>query len=262
MPKNYKISFIGSGNLATRLAPEFENAGHQIMEVCSRNDKNALVLTSKLYNADIKTDYDFTDSKAEIIIIAVKDDVIADIAKELVVKEDVIIAHTSGSKPLDVLNYTATENTGVFYPLQTFSKDKRVNFENVPIFVEAFSIHAFLILNDLARSISKKVFQIDSEKRMAVHVSAVFACNFTNYLFRIAQEIMNKENLPFDLLKPLIVETINKSLALGPEKSQTGPAYREDLEILDRHMDYLSHNDVYKEIYRIVSQDIIDKKNR
>jgi predicted short-subunit dehydrogenase-like oxidoreductase (DUF2520 family) len=136
-----------------------------------------------------------------------------------------------------------------------------VNFDAIPIFLEASSIHAFLILNDLARSISRKTFQVDFKKRRAIHVAAVFACNFTNHLFRVSQEIMEKENLPFDLLKPLIIETLNKSLALGPQKAQTGPAFREDLETLDSHMEYLADSEIYSTIYKFISQDIIDKKN-
>jgi predicted short-subunit dehydrogenase-like oxidoreductase (DUF2520 family) len=260
MPKEYRISFVGSGNLATRLALEFENVGHHVVEVCSRNDKNALLLAAKLYKADVKTDYDFSNSRAEIIFIAVNDDAISEVAKEIIVKEGVVLVHTSASKPLELLQFAATENTGVFYPLQTFSKNKRINFEEIPIFLEAASIQAFLVLNDLARSISKKTYQVDREKRMAVHVAAVFACNFTNYLFRVAQEILKKEDLTFDLLKPLIVETVNKSLALGPDKAQTGPAARGDLETLDSHMEYLSKSGIYSEIYKIISQDIIDKK--
>jgi predicted short-subunit dehydrogenase-like oxidoreductase (DUF2520 family) len=261
MPKRYKISFIGSGNLATRLAMELENVGHKVVDVCSRNDNNAILLTKKLYNAEVKTDYDFSDSPAEIIIIAVNDDAIAEVAREIVVREDVVLVHTSAAKPLDLLQFAATENTGVFYPLQTFSKGKRVNFDAIPIFLEASSIHAFLILNDLARSISRKTFQVDFKKRRAIHVAAVFACNFTNHLFRVSQEIMEKENLPFDLLKPLIIETLNKSLALGPQKAQTGPAFREDLETLDSHMEYLADSEIYSTIYKFISQDIIDKKN-
>lgn len=261
MPKKFKISFIGAGNLAFRLAPELENAGHQIVEVYSRTKKNAMLLTSRLYNADIKTDLDFSRSKAEVIIIAVNDDAIEEIAKQIRVNDDLVLAHTSGSKSLEVLQFTKSENIGVLYPLQTFSKKKKVNLEEVPILLEANSIHAFLVLNDLARSLSKKTYQVDSIKRKSVHVSAVFACNFTNHLFRIAREILKKEDLPFDLLEPLIVETINKSLSLGPEKAQTGPAFREDLEILESHMEFLSENSTYAEIYRLLSQHIMDIKN-
>lgn len=261
MPKSYKISFVGSGNLATHLAIAFENAGHKVIEVCSRNKKNAMSLAAKLYRAKAKTGYDFSGSDIDILIVAVNDDSIEEVAQELIIKEDIVVVHTSGSKSLETLRYVPTDNTGVFYPLQTFSKSKRVKFEELPIFLEASGIHAFLILNDLARSISKKVFQVDGRKRKGIHVAAVFACNFTNHLFKIAQDILQKEEMNFDILKPLIVETINKSLALGPEMSQTGPAYRGDFLTLYEHMNYLSDNQIYKEIYRIISQDIIDQKD-
>jgi len=257
---SYKISIIGSGNLATRLAPELENAGHRIVEVCSRNPTNAKALVSRLYNANVKYDYDFTQSAAEIIIIAVSDDAIEEVAKEVALNENMILVHTSGTRPLELLNYAAADHTGVFYPLQTFSKTKRVEFDEIPIFLEASDGKTMRVLEKLARSISKKIVPLKSDQRKAVHVAAVFSCNLVNHLFRIAEEILVENNLSFDLLGPLIVETINKSLALGPEAAQTGPAVREDYETLDAHMDFLKDNPVRSEIYRIISQDIIDSK--
>lgn len=257
---SYKISIIGSGNLATRLAPELENAGHRIVEVCSRNPKNAKSLIAKLYNAAIKYDYDFTQSVAEIIIIAVSDDAIEEVAKEVALNESMILVHTSGTRSLDLLSYAAADHKGVFYPLQTFSKTKRVEFDHIPILLEASDDKTMRVLQNLAGSISKKTVPLNSEQRKAVHVAAVFSCNLVNHLFRVAEEILAEKKLTFDLLGPLIVETVNKSLALGPASAQTGPAVREDYETLDAHMEYLKDDLFRSEIYRMISQDIIDTR--
>src|SRR5690606_14304421 len=155
----------------------------------------------------------FTQSAAEIIIIAVSDDAIEEVAKEVALNENMILVHTSGTRPLELLNYAAADHTGVFYPLQTFSKTKRVEFDEIPIFLEASDGKTMRVLEKLARSISKKIVPLKSDQRKAVHVAAVFSCNLVNHLFRIAEEILVENNLSFDLLGPLIVETINKSLA-------------------------------------------------
>lgn len=257
---SYRISIIGSGNLAWHLASELENAGHRIVEVSSRNIRNAKSLATRLYNANIKTDYDFTQSASEVIILAVSDDAIEDIAREVVLDEHMILLHTSGSKPIELLGYAATDHTGVFYPLQSFTKKKRVNFQEIPILIEGSDKHTLNALNELASSISSKVIAMSGEQRRTVHLAAVFSCNLTNHLLRIAQDILAEKKLPFDLLNPLITETITKSLALGPAVGQTGPAVREDYETLDMHMELLKNNPSRSEIYRLISQDIIDGK--
>ena len=252
------ISFIGSGNLAWHLAPELENAGHKVLDVFSRDKKNANELTSRLYDANPTNSLDFSDSQSELFIIAVADDAIEDIAKELVLPDYAVVVHTSGSKPLSILGYLPTEDIGVFYPLQTFSKGKKVHFAEIPILIEAETKRASDILFTLGKGISKNVYSVNSLDRKALHVSAVFACNFSNHMFTIAQSLLKEKGLDFEILKPLITETINKSLALGPDKSQTGPAKRHDLELLEQHMQYLEEHHAYSEIYQLISQHIID----
>src|SRR5690606_26632178 len=150
------------------------------------------------------------------------------------------------------------DNIGVFYPLQTFTKARKVNFESIPIFVEAAIEGVTRKLMAMGKAISRNVTAISSDERKALHVAAVFASTFTNHMLTIAKQIMHDNKLKYELLKPLIAETLNKSLELGPEAAQTGPARRGDLQILDSHMEFLADDPELAEIYKNVSQHIID----
>ena len=253
------ISFIGSGNLAWHLAPALDNVGYKVKEVYSQDPKHAKTLCGRLYQADAKTTLDFSDSTSEIFIIAVTDDAIRDVAQEIVLPEDAILVHTSGSQPLSLLSYAAADSVGVFYPLQTFSKAKKIDFSEIPIFIESEDSDVTKVLMKMGKSISKKVKPISSEYRKALHVAAVFASNFSNHMLTISKSIADKHDIDFDVLKPLIAETLNKSINIGPEKAQTGPAKRGDMEILDRHLEFLKDDPAVAEIYRIISQHIIDQ---
>jgi predicted short-subunit dehydrogenase-like oxidoreductase (DUF2520 family) len=259
MTKPLAVSFIGAGNLAWHLAPALDNAGYSVKEVYSRNRRNADALVERLYDAETKADLDFSSSKSSVFIIAISDDVIGDIAQEIALPEDAILVHTSGSQPLSVLGYAATPNLGVFYPLQTFTKDKKVEFNSIPIFVESETAIVEKRLMAMAKEIAKNVFKINSEERKALHVAAVFAANFTNHMLYLAQEIMRENALSYEWLKPLISEMITKSLSIGPENAQTGPARRGDLATLDKHMDFLKGDETVSELYKIISQDIVDR---
>ena len=259
MYKQPFISFIGSGNLAWHLAPALDNTGYSVREVYSREPKNAKALVGKLYEGEVKKDLDFSTSKSSIFIIAVSDDVIESVVQEIVLPENAVLVHTSGSQPLSLLDYAATENSGVFYPLQTFSKNKKVDFKDIPIFIESESREVEKLLTEMAKAISRKVVRIDSRQRKALHVAAVFASNFTNHMLRISKDILSEYKLDSDLLKPLIAETITKALAIGPEEAQTGPARRGDLELLDNHYAFLEEDEEVAEIYKLVSQHILDQ---
>jgi len=256
--KSTTVSFIGAGNVAWHLAPALDNTEYAVREVYSRNAKNAAAIVDKLYEAEVKSSLDFSDSASRIFILAVSDDAIQDVVQELRLPQDSILVHVSGSQPLSILGYAATPNIGVFYPLQTFTKGKRVDFQNVPILVESENGETEKAVLSMAKTLSKKVLKISSEERKALHVAAVFASNFTNHMFTIAGNIMEYHGLSFDLLKPLIAETLNKGLEIGPQKAQTGPARRGDLEILDRHMEFLSEDEDIAEIYKVISQHIVD----
>lgn len=253
------VSFIGSGNVAWHLAPAFDNTEFAVREIYSRQTKNAQALVQRLYAARIQQTLDFSLSESEIFIISATDDAIEDIVGELILPEDAMLIHTSGSHPLHILDDAAAKRTGVFYPLQTFTKSRKIDFEGIPVFIESESADAENILLRMAKAITKKVYRISSGQRVSLHVAAVFASNFTNHMLTISHDILLKNKLDFEWLKPLIAETINKSLTLGPETSQTGPAKRADLEVLDRHMALLQENEPLTEMYRVISQHIIDR---
>lgn len=259
MAEIYNIAIVGSGHLAWHLGPELENAGHRVVEIFSRNPKNAKAFQKRLYQAEISTSLDFSDNAIDMVLLCVSDSAIEEVAREVILPANAIVAHTSGSQPISKLGYTGTENTGVFYPLQTFTKgESRLQFEDIPILIEAENRETLAKLKRLAASITKKVYTVDSGDRLAIHISAVFACNFSNFLFGVAEEMLNKKGFELDMLRPLIAETLNKSLNIGPAKAQTGPAARGDLETLDRHMDFLNKSE-YKEIYRLITEKILNR---
>src|SRR5689334_13795538 len=170
--KSTFVSFIGSGNLAWHLAPALDNTDFAVGEIFSRNPAHAEALVGKLYEADIKVSLDFSDSPSRIFVIATPDEAIREIAREIILPDDAILVHTSGSQPLSLLGYAATPNTGVFYPLQTFSKSKKLDFNDIPIFIESENNDTEKVLVSMAKAITKKVFKISSQDRKALHVAA------------------------------------------------------------------------------------------
>ncbi|TNF41112.1 MAG: DUF2520 domain-containing protein [Cytophagales bacterium] len=254
----FKIALIGAGNVAWQLAPALEDAGHEITEVYSRDLAKAIEVTERVYSAEAKDDLDFSESKAQIFILAVKDSVIPEVADAVILPEGSILVHTSGTMPLDILGYSSASFTGIFYPLQSFTKGKKIEMDEVPFLLETEDEETLQKLKKLAKSLSPLVYTVRSKDRKAVHIAAVFASNFSNHMIRIAEEIMRRQGLDFEMLKPLIIETISKSLQIGAKKAQTGPAVREDYETLEEHFRFLNYNEQVAEIYRLISQDIID----
>ncbi|KYG83874.1 Rossmann-like and DUF2520 domain-containing protein [Roseivirga echinicomitans] len=255
---SYQIGIIGTGNVAWHLARAFENAGHVITDIYNRDISKSKNFALDFFNAHPTNKLNFDNSSAQIFILAVSDDAIVEIAPEIILPENAILVHTSGSVAMSALGYARTENQGVFYPLQTFSKGKAVDFSEIPIGIEAENNMTENALNSLAKSVSNKVQLMDSRDRRTIHLAAVFACNFTNHLFTISKGILENRNLNFGLLEPLIIETLSKSLEIGPNNAQTGPAKRGDFETLDKHFQTLSSNPDIAEIYRSISQNIID----
>lgn len=253
------ISIVGAGNVAWHLTKALEDAGHHIHEVYSRNEKNAEALVKKLYSTNATSSLDFSKSKASLFIIAVSDDAIEELAADLLLPDNATVVHTSGSAPLEAFGNTA-RHYGVFYPFQSFSKSRIVDFKDIAVFVEASDKETSKMLLKLGQTISNKVLQMNGDKRQALHISAVFASNFTNHLLFIAKQVAIANKIDFELLEPLIIETVNKGLEIGPEKSQTGPAARGDLKILDQHLSFLEDNKPVQEIYQLLSQHILDQK--
>ncbi|MEY3643876.1 MAG: hypothetical protein RLZZ207_570 [Bacteroidota bacterium] len=254
----FKIAILGAGNLAWNLAPALEDAGHEITEVYARDLQKAKEITERIYTAVPKDDLDFSESRAELFILAIKDDALSEVADQVILPEGSILVHTSGAIPMEVLSQSSASYVGVFYPLQSFTKGKKVEFEEVPFLLESEDEGSLQLLKKVAKSLSQLVYILRAKDRQAVHVAAVFASNFTNHMLRIAEDILHRQGLDAELLKPLIIESISKSLQLGARKAQTGPAIREDYETLETHHHFLAYNEQLAEIYRLISQDIID----
>ena len=244
-----QITIIGSGNVAQHLIRAFAKSELiDIVQVFARKKENvsSLIEYSKIVS-------DFEELKeADLYIIAVSDKAIADVSKQLPFQNRIVV-HTSGAASLDVLDIK--NRRGVFYPLQTFSKNKEVDFSMVPICLEAENTFDFRVLEMVSKAISTTVFAINSDQRKALHVAAVFVNNFTNHLYQIGQEICEEHQVPFEVLKPLIQETAEKVNTLAPIDAQTGPAKRHDLTTIEAHLDYLT-NENQKIIYKILTQSI------
>lgn len=258
MPFEPAVSFIGAGNLAWHLAPAFDNSGYVVKEVFSQNHKHAEALADQLYQAEVKTTLDFSYSASRIFIVAVSDGAINEVAQEIILPENSLLVHTSGAVPMDELKYAAAAASGVFYPLQTFSKNRKADFKGLPIFVEANEPEAEELLFEMGRSLGANMQKMDTHQRAALHLAAVFASNFTNHMITVAWQLAQANHISFEWMKPLVRETIDKNLSIGPMHSQTGPAKRGDLETLDKHFDMLKDDEKISEIYRLLSQHIMD----
>lgn len=250
-----KIVLIGSGNVATQLGTALKKCGCNIVQVYSQNQKHAAALSRKL-KSNCTAVIENLVQTADIYIVAVKDDALPSVLAQINFQPKLIV-HTSGTTSIAVFK-AKFKNYGVFYPLQTFSKSNKINFKEVPFFIEASHQKVYQQIESTARLLSEKVFPSNSEKRKALHVAAVFACNFTNHMYAIANEILRKENIPFEVLLPLIQETANKVKTASPKLMQTGPAVRNDKEVIAAHKKYLQDSIDYKKIYTLVSQSISD----
>lgn len=259
-----EISFIGAGNLAWHLAPALENAGHHINEVYSRQLSSARQLVSNLYDARTHSDLNFADSVSKLFVLAVPDDALEPVCSRLVLPENALIVHTSGSQPLSALArwmsvYSDVPvQTGVFYALQTFTRGQPfMEFDDIPLCIEATDKATEDTLVGIGQEMSDVVYLITSDERQTLHLSAVFACNFTNHLLAVAHELTTANGLEFDLLRPLIRETMRKGLAAeNPAEVQTGPARRGDLTTISRHLDQLRTQPDLYELYQVITQDI------
>ncbi len=248
------IYLVGAGNVATHLGTAFYKNGIIIKNVWSKNIENASTLSKKINSKFSNKLTDICNEKA-IFLICVPDNAIQEIAKTISNKNSVII-HTSGSTNISVLNCNST-NYGVLYPLQTFSKtDTNINFKEIPIFIESSNNKVNELLINLCITIGSKSIYSNSEQRLKIHISAVFANNFVNHMMAIAYELSIKNNIDFELLKPLISKTFEKLKIANPKELQTGPAIRNDSETIKKHLISLSNNPDFAKIYSFVSKSI------
>ncbi len=256
-----EIDIIGTGNLAANLAPALEQAGFIINHIYGRSFKSAKGLAGRLYQATPTDSLDFSHSKSAVYFLAVSDEALEEVSRELILPENAVVAHTSGARPLAVLGYTASPNIGVFYPVQTFFRHKRVQFAQVPVLVEGDNSFTQKVLLQIANKLSGRVSKVTSGQRLMVHLATVFAGDFTNAMLVHAGDLLAQAKLDLPILSPLLEETLTRSLSLGPRNAQTGPAAREDLAVLDEHMQMLARFPDKQEVYRLLSQQIIDHKD-
>lgn len=250
-----KIVFIGSGNMATHLSKALKSSGHRVLQVYSRTLSHAKKLAKEI-NADFTDNLRELRTDADIYFISVKDNALPELVKK-VNFGDRLTVHTSGSVEMNILKNVSV-NHGVFYPLQTFSKQQSVSFSGIPVFIEANNALNEKKLFTIASGIAgkKNVHPMSSGQRKRVHLAAVFVNNFSNHLYVIAEEILKTKGLSFEILRPLILETAGKVQANSPHKMQTGPAKRGDKKIINEHLMMLSSHPEYKKIYKLISESI------
>ncbi len=252
-----KIVLIGSGNVATQLARLFIQKGLNILQVYSLHLEHAQQIANSTQSGAIDS-IDNIRKDADLYIIAVKDDVIPEMNARLRLPGKTVV-HTSGAVHLEAINQIST-NTGVFYPLQTFSKARNVDWNHIPIIVEGSDPETFQVLKTFADGISDSVFEMDSFTRKKLHLAAVFANNFVNHLLVEAKEILGAE-IPLSILEPLVRETVDKAFSRGTEESQTGPAKRHDKKTIETHLSLLKDLPDAQNIYRLITDSIIKKYN-
>jgi predicted short-subunit dehydrogenase-like oxidoreductase (DUF2520 family) len=244
-----KVAVIGSGNVAQHLIKVLDAApGILLVQAFARQKESLMHLLPQNKITDSYTDL----QEADAYIISVSDDAIAQVASLLPFKGRLVV-HTSGSVAMQELN--PANRRGVFYPLQTFSKNKEVNFKEVPLCLESENLNDFELLQKLAASVSDNVYAINSAQRQSLHVAAVFVSNFVNHMYTIGSSICNEHSVPFDILKPLIKETAEKVQQLPPVQAQTGPAKRADNTTMQKHINFLQDNNLIN-IYKLLSQSI------
>jgi predicted short-subunit dehydrogenase-like oxidoreductase (DUF2520 family) len=256
-----KVVMIGAGNLAFHLSQAVKRAGMEVVQVYSRTEESACLL-GNLLGCSYTTDNKGISREGDLYILSLTDEAIVDFSNKLDFSGKIVV-HTSGGLDMDVLK-GVTRYYGVVYPVQTFSKEKEVDFMKIPLCIEAVNESVKNVLFDFAGEFSPELYSLDTPRRRKLHVAAVFACNFVNHMYFIASEILKSENLPFDLLRPLILETANKMNELSPFAAQTGPAKRNDQLVIKKHLDLLSFSPEFREIYRELTgsiRNMQEKKN-
>ncbi len=254
-----QIVIVGTGRVATHLSARLQYLGSNVCQIVGRSLTNTKKIASQFANCDAILSYSKISTTANYYIIAVSDDAIMGVAENLAayLPETAFVVHTSGSVSSTVFA-PHFKNYGVLYPLQSFSNETLPDWQTLPICIHT---NNDLKINDLrffAERLSPKVFIVDDKQRASLHIAAVFANNFTNHLFVLAESICQKEQLSFDILRPLIIETARKIQYLSPNLAQTGPAVRGDKATMQRHIDYLEkhHDRVLGELYTLISADI------
>lgn len=263
MTKSLNIVIIGAGNVAYHIASSFQsNKKVNLVQVFNHRNSKESKQFSKQFYCDLVTNYKSINTSADIYIIAVKDDSIAEVAKNLSsLKLKGIIVHTSGSVDMSILK-TVSKNIGVYYPLETFYKGASINWKTTPLLIEGSSKPIENIIKQLATSVSKKVKLIDSKNRLQIHLAAVFACNFTNAMYVSAYQIIenNIGKKDTDLLLPIMQHSFQKLQKVHPKNAQTGPAMRNDKLVMKKHLALIKNNTQLTQVYKTLSDLIITQQ--
>ena len=245
------IVILGAGNVAFHLTRALIENTLNVRQIFNRTLEKAREIGEA--NRISYTDKISEIEKADLYIIACADSGIEEFS-HYIPFDDVLVVHTSGSSPMSVLK--GDYRKGVFYPLQTFSKERTMRYDNIPFFIEAENSEDLKKLNELGNRISNEVHELNFASRMQVHMTGVWANNFVNHLYYIAGNICEQNNVPFDVLLPLIQETANKVIEMNPKDAQTGPAKRGDQVIIDRHLEALQNDSRLLQIYQIMTDSI------
>ena len=257
--RGMRTVIIGSGNVATHLALALSDKC-DVVQIFSHGIRNASLLANKISSDCLATNSAEKLIDADTYIVSIKDDAICPFLKKIPdSKKNALWVHTSGSIPQDVFNKSFPQS-GVLYPLQTFSKNVDIKMDEVSFFVEGSDKEVSEKIYNLAKMMSQHIYYADSELRKKLHIAAVFACNFTNYMYSLANDLLKKDNIPFSVLIPLIKETTRKVTVTAPDSAQTGPAYRGDTEIIEHHTSMLNSQE--KEIYELLSNAIFKRYNK
>ena len=248
-----KAVLVGAGNLATNLGVALQETGTDIVQVYSRTDASARSLASRL-QCTWTTDLPSLYACADLYIVSLTDDALLHLAKQIVKgREDCLFVHTAGSLPMNTL---PCRRRGVLYPMQTFSKNRLVDFSSIPFFIEASSPSDMQMLRTVASQLSNDVFELSFSERQYLHLAAVFCCNFANHCCAMGSEILNRHDIPFRVMLPLIDEMASKLHVLSPHDAQTGPAARGDHAVMDKHLQLLADNPRLQSIYEQMSKSI------
>ena len=252
------VTIIGSGNVATHFAKAIFNIGVDIKSIYSPTLVNCQLLASEV-NAVATDDIRAINLDVDLVVISIKDNAIKEFVENLK-NCNAIIVHTSGGVNINVFN-GISDRCGVLYPLQTFSKNRDLDFTKVPLFIEAKDKEAFTEIESFAKRLSNIVIEADSNRRKVMHVAAVFACNFVNHCYDISSQILAEEGLPFSTLLPLIEETTKKIYEIPPHDAQTGPARRGDSVVMNAHLEQIKSPHL-QEIYKLLSKSITDSYSK
>jgi predicted short-subunit dehydrogenase-like oxidoreductase (DUF2520 family) len=247
-----KVVFVGAGNVAAHLATGLYKRSFDIVQVYSRTMASASALAREVQAVPI-TEIASIDRSADLYIFSLKDSVLKEIIAQIL-PNDGLWVHTAGSVPMDIFS-KYTPGYGVLYPFQTFSKGREVDWPEIPVFIEASAPKHLNTLRNIAGQLSGKVIELSSQDRKYVHLTGVFACNFTNHMYALSKQFLNRVNLPFEISLPLIDETALKVHELTPEAAQTGPAIRYDKNIINKHLDLIEDEDI-RQIYKLISENI------